>query len=379
MRLYKAAAILFTIFVWNVCPSSAAGTLPHDLFSSDILGDIATVLKCEEQLDTLADGIYIGKLTHDGKPLTVVKTDGVVCHIGYAVFPAEVRQTLPSPVYNVLERSALVDGLRIKRKRTVAQEFEEEGVTFGKGKLRSLPDLYKRPELAFSLENRNGRVYHATWKDNDDVVCEIDIPYSYEFINGTDMDENERRLVDALEKLVKHSFDSDTLTVVDVDKDRLIPYFDYYILPGKSYYFDGFNSNRYYEMTDSVSFRPIYTPEYPRESLANVCTSAEIPNNLTVELKVVRYGFNASKVEVPLTSLVEYFCRKGCQPFFGIVESNDKATVCEILFRNTDEGYCHIAKLTAPADAIAAKEGKYTARLNSFIPISKIESLFADK
>lgn len=378
MRLHRVALILSTVIILNVLPSARTGAYYRDLFCSDILGNIATVLECREQLDTLPDGIYIGRLTHADKPLTVVKRDSIIRHIGYTIFPAELRQSMPSSFYNVLERNALVKGLRIKRARTVEEEFAHQGVVFSKGKLQDLPDLYGQPDISFTLENRNGKVYHAKWTDTVNTICEIDMPYTYEFLNGTDMDENDRRLTDDLSMLARYHFAGDSTMAVDVDVESIVPYYitNYYVLPGKSYYFDGLNSNRYYEQDDSAMFRPVYSPEYPRESLANVCTATEVPNNLTVELKVIKYGFKTSNIEVPLTSMVDYFRRNGCEVFFGIIESGEKATLCEVIFRNTDEGYCHIVKMTVPADAIGTKDGKYTARLNGYIPISKIESLF---
>lgn len=361
--------------------SSATEAYSRDLFSSDILGEIATALDSRSQLDTLPDGIHIGTLFHAGKPLTIVKRDSTVRHIGYAIFSAELRQATPSPFYNVLERNALIKGLQIKRDKTVDEEFADQGVVFSKGKLQTLPDLYGKSDIAFTLENRNGKAYHAIWTDKDKTICEIEMPYTFKFLNGTDMDENERRLTDDLMMLTQYHFDSDSLEAVDIDKERLVPHLlnEHYILPGESYYFDTLNSNRYYEQVDSSFFRPVYSPEYPIESLANICTSTEVPNNLTVELKVIKYGFKTSIIEVPLSSLINYFRRNDCQAFFGIIKSNEQEFVCEIIFRNADEGYCHIVKMTVPIDAIGTKDGRYIARLNSYIPISKIENLFYEK
>ncbi len=46
--------------------------------------------------------------------------------------------------------------------------------------------------------------------------------------------------------------------------------------------------------------------------------------------------------------------------------------------RNAPEGYCHIIKITAPVSSIGNEDGEFKARMNPFIPISKISSLFDD-
>lgn len=368
--------------IWNVCPPAAADTHSHELFSADVLGDIAAALGNRDTLDSIPDGIYIGTFTSRGKPLSVIKADSMVCHIGYSIFTEDMRKELPSPFYDVLERNALIKDIPgMKRQRTVDQEFEERGVVFRKGSLKMLPSLFGRPEIKFNLYNYDGKKYHAIWADSDRVVCEIEMPYTYEFLKGTEMDENERRLVDGLSRLRPYAFANDSLAAADVDNCSVLPYHtsNLYILPGESYYLEGLNANRFYQMSDSGALYPVYAPEFPIESLSNLCTAAEVPNKISVEVKVVKYGFKKAFVEVPLTSMVDYFRKSGTTPFFGIIETGPDATVCEVVFRNTAEGYCHILKMTAPAETIGKREGKFTARLNSFIPISKIENLFDDK
>ena len=163
-----------------------------------------------------------------------------------------------------------------------------------------------------------------------------------------------------------------------VTRDDLVSLFPtgYYLLPGDVYYFDSFNSNRYYTKVDSVSFAPIYDERFPIESMANVATSMEVPNDLTASVKIVRYNYNNTTLDMPLSALVKYCLDNGCNPYFGVIGRYDDRIEFEVLMRNDREGYCHLIKLVAntPED----KPFFLTARMNPYIPISKIQSLFAD-
>lgn len=378
-RMSNLALMFTALILMAVCLPLQASARPADLFRSDILARMASAMKIENTLSEMPDGISVAELEYNGRPLSVVKQDGVIRHIGFSVFPAPMRRQAHSPFYDVIERYALIDALPIEKKKTVDRELFEEGVHFSKGSIQKLPALFGNEKVEFSLTNNNGKEYHAVWTENGRQICEVTLPYTYEFLHGTTMDENERRLIEDFKTLSATSFEN--YSSADVERSSLITYFptNYYIKPGQSYYFDSFNTNRYYMMPDSLSFAPIYDAEYPRESLANVCTSLEVPNNLKLSIKLVQYNYKSTTVEMPLSSVVDYFLREGCTPFFGIIESTEKQTVCELLLRNEDEGYCHILKITAPAEAIAEHEGTYTARMNSYIPISKISSLFDEQ
>lgn len=372
----KASLIIAAILLTIACLPSGAATQPTGRFSSDLLASMADAMKMNTQISAFPDGIHVAALSYAGKPVTVVVKDGEVTHIGYSIFDEGLRTDAPSPFYDVLERYALIEKLPMQRIKTVDRELFEEGVHFSTGNLAMLPRFFGDQNVEFSLSNENGKKYIATWAKNGNTKCSVTLPYTYEFLHGTTMEENERRLIDDLNRLSASG--TAEFSFSQPDESRLVTLFpsNYYILPGESYYFDNFNGNRYYSRTDSVTFEPIFRDDYPRESLANVCTSLEAPHNIRLSLKLVQYGYKTTTVDVPLAGLVDYFLSAGCTPFFGIIEHNDKQTVCELLMRNFDEGYCHILKITAPTPDIGLSDASFSARMNSYIPISKLSSLF---
>lgn len=375
--IYRKASLVITAILLSVaCLPSWADTHTAGRFRSDILASMAGAMKMNTQISSLPDGIHVATLSYAGKPVTVTVDNGEVSHIGYSIFDADLRAAAPSPFYDVVERYALLESLPLERIKTVERELFEEGVHFSTGNLKMLPSLYGNKSIEFSLSNENGKKYVASWVKGGSPVCSVSLPYTYEFLHGTTMEENERRLIDDLTRMSASEFNNFAFEQPEVES--MVTFFpsNYYILPGESYYFDNFNGNRYYTRSDSVTYKPIFDNTYPRETLANVCTALETPHNLRLNLKLVQYGYKTSTVNLPLAALVDYFDRTGCTPFFGIIEHDDNKTVCELLARNIDEGYCHILKITVPTEDIGLSDATFTARMNSYIPISKLTSLF---
>ncbi len=351
-----------------------------DGYSAALLADMAGAMKMQKAIEALPEGTHVEAISYRGKPVTVVVSNNRVSHIGYSIFPAEQRLGAPSPFYDFAERYALIADLPLKRDKTLEREFFEEGIHFDAGSIASLPSLYKADGVEFSLANEDGKKYRAQWSRGGSPVCEIEVPFTYSLLHGTTMEENEGYLIaDLLEVSAIHP-DSLPFARTEPVREQLVATFpySYYVLPGEAYYFDNLNSNRYYTKADSTTFAPILDERYLPESLANIATSMEVPNDLMMDLKVVQYNYRTTNVSLPLSGFVNYCINHGCTPFFGVMEDKGDLIDLMLIMRNADEGYCHLVKLTTSKPAYGEKWDKLTARLNPYIPISKITALFAD-
>lgn len=372
----RIAGICLLLAATTVTTATAA-----DGFRAALLSDMATAMNMRQQIEALDEGQHVGTLSYKGHPVTVVVKDNHVVHIGYSVFTAEHRKNAGSPFFDVVERYALLEKLPLKRDKSIERELFEEGIHIDTGSLSMLPSFYAATDIEFSLANEDGKKYRASWQKGGKTICEIELPFTYSLLHGTTMEENENMLVS---ELLEHSgpiTDSSVFIKAEIKRDGLVTYFpySYYILPGESYYFDSLNANRYYTKADSTTFAPIYDPEYPQESMANVTTSLEVPNSLMLEVKVIQYNYRSTTVTLPLSAFVKYCFDNGCTPFFGIIERNSDKIICQLIMRNENEGYCHLMKLNVDATVAGGTDGKITARLNPYIPISKISDLFADR
>ncbi len=369
-------AIATTIVICCFALSSGAA----DGFRSVLLSDMAVAMKMRPRMLAMKNGTHVGELTYAGLPITVVVKDGTITHIGFSIFTSDHRQYAYSPFFDAIERFCLIPKLPMKRDKNMDRELFEEGIHIDAGSLSMLPELYNKPDVEFSLYNEDGKKYHAVWSRDNNTLADITMPFTYGLLHGTSMEENENILISDLMNAATKEPDNSIFAPVKVNRDELITYFpySYYILPGEAYYFDNLNSNMYYTIADSTDFAPIFDVNYPLESLANVTTSLEVPNDIMLKIKVIQYNYRNTTVDLPLAHFVKYCLDNGCTPFFGVLSNTTDKTVCQIIMRNIDEGYCHLLKIESGNIADESIRTTISARMNPYIPISKISALFAD-
>lgn len=342
-------------------------------YRTDLLERMASVMQLTSRLDTLRNGMYTHQIFYKGKPLTVIVRDNRIEHIGYALFTSYQRSCERFPVYNFLERYFLEIDLPLKREKTVTRKIAEDNVSLEKGTFSFFQTLWQDTTYNIRIENRNGERYIVSWHKEDTVYCSINFPIDFDLLNGSGMLENEMRIeADLLNaSLVK-------VNPVRVNRDELLPAWqsNYFILPGESYYTDELNTNRYYELDTEGSFRLVYNPKYPLESLANLLTSSEIDNQFVVDIHLKKYGYREKRMSIPLNCWTGYCMKNGCKPFFGVIEYDGNRAVCELIMRNADLGYNHVMKIVFDVSRLESKKGSFEARLNCYVPCSKIKYLF---
>lgn len=349
----------------------------HNRYQSDLLSHMAEALQMRSVLDTLTNGVYLAQHQYKSLPLNIIINEGEVEHIGYAIFPAEMRKANPSPVYNFLERYALQASLPLRRTKTVDRQLYEDDVTFTVGSISILPTLWGKDNVEFSLENLQQRICKATWSQNGKVICSVCFPVSYNLYHGTDLVENQRRLIEDLRRASVSVLDVEKSVPVEQLAKILEP--DYFLQKGDSLYISSLNSDTYYVKGNDDEFRLLFSDKHPVESFANLLTTNSISNDIHATIKLVLYDFKSETIDVPLVNMLSYFKKKGCKAYFGIIQSEREQHTAELLLLNRDEGYCHTLKLNFSTSNVASRSGTISGRMNCYVPISKIKFLFEEK
>lgn len=346
-------------------------------YQSDLLAQMAESLQMKAVLDTMSDGSYIAQSKYKSHPLTVIVNHGEVEHIGYSVFTAEMRDGMPSPIYNFLERYALQADLPLKRIKTVERQLFEDDVTFTTGTIRTLASVWGQNGIGFTLENRQDKMCRATWTKDGKAYCSVCFPVNYNLYHGTDLVENQRRLVDDL----RHVSDAKIGTAKELSKEQLTKLFEpnYFVLKNDSFYVASLNSNNYYVQEYDEQYKLLFSDRYPIESFANLLTTNSIDNEIQAQIKLVMYDFKSEVIKIPLVNFLHYFMQKGCQAYFGVIDRKDDDYTAELLMLKRDEGYCHSIKLTFNTGNVSSRSGIVTGRMNCYIPISKVKFLFEEK
>lgn len=138
------------------------------------------------------------------------------------------------------------------------------------------------------------------------------------------------------------------------------------------------NNDRYYFGNDST-YKLVYNPLYPVESLSNLLTTGEIPNSFTAHIRMRGYNPQISEFTVPLNSLINHFIKEGCTPYFGlkgVYPSRDRITAL-LEMVNHKCGYEHMMSITFDTNTLPKRNGVINIKLTPFLPLNDIKNLFA--
>ena len=414
MTFRHLTSILFAS-LWTLSGSTAIASSLD--FATDQLGNMAKIIGIDASNAPADDADTTIILTYKTLPVRVDINGGEVSHIGYSIFDDALRGGPNDVVFDFLERYALAADMPLKRDKSVNAMLAEDQMTFEGGDFSRLKRM-KTDGYSISVNNLNGRQYRVSWNTPDEQTeYAVSFPISYDLLHGTGMVENERRLLDGLTSHINNTDNS-----VSVTRPELLATWklNYYILPGNSYYTDALTTNKYYRfvISDTISagktadliesvkamakaasrsektadnkpklpkaqkqsgFELIYNPSvYPIESMANLLTTGEIDNDFILDIKHIGYDFNYQNISVPLNQAIDYFIKKNCEVFFGVSQQKGDTYTCVVIFRNIPEGYCHTMRVTIDSNDLEPRTGRFPARLTSYIPISKISSLFGE-
>lgn len=347
-------------------------------YATDLLGKMAAAMNVTQELDTLGDGCYYRGFTYNGRPVSVEVRQGNVTHIGYSLFSKGQKDFLQSPVCNFLERYSLEITLPMQHKKGVVNQLEEDGIFFRRGSFSLFRQIEQDTTYAVGIENLNDKRYTVSWSKDGAEFLSINLPIEYDLLAGCDMIEREKRLTEGVQNTPQKC----QWPTAPVDSAALQQSWQgkYYILKGEIYYLPQLNSNRYYvkeQEEESVSYQLLYDTDFVAESLANLFTTVEIPNDYTMELRIRKYGFKTDTIHVALNQWTMYCLNEGCVPYFG-VEENAKEVVCEIVMLNKAMGYCHLVRAVVDSEDMGERNGVIKARVVTYIPVSRIKYLFEE-
>lgn len=372
------------MLVW-IASADAVSAYSKNRYSTLRLKKIAKQLQIQEKLDTLTTGIYPDFCQYQGHPVTVIVCNDEVEHIGYTVFSQQQRHSLPSPVYNFLERYALEMELPRNDTFTIAERMKMDQVTFTQGCLNTLPTLATDTTWQIAITHHDERAYTVEWNRDTCVVCSVFFPSNYELMHGSTLIENENRLRKAIEncKYVKQL--PLQVSFKDLEKVESEQGY-YYVLKNGFNQIPVMSNNRYYQVrtnqtTGKDSLSLLCSPEYPVESVANLFSSLELENDYEVEVKLLKYNFQNEQFRVPLKNLISFFLSEKCRPYFGLIhldpQTKDLEAVLEM--RNHEEAYEHVMKIRMDTSTLSERKGIIQVILTGYVLTHHIKDLYYDK
>lgn len=382
-NISQKTLLLLLLLIGGVAMSLSAGTVNGERrYYSRQLFTMARTMGIASLCDNLGEGTHYKITTYNKLPLTIIVSNGEVCHIGYSVFTPMQRKALPTEPLNFIERYALLLDVPTRRLRTLQQQLEEDKVMFTKGSFKTLPTFINDTTFSISLQNESSKCHVLTWNKDGETVCQVFFPLQYELLAGMPLEEIEQGVKRRIMRTAIPQ--ADTLQLLE--DSTLLPSLtkEYYLRRGDSYYFAELNSNKYYEKVAQKEvhrslYRLLFNHRYRRESLANILTTTDVPNNYRLKVKQRTYNYTDSIFEVPLTQWISFCINEGCTPYFALISEDGNTADCELVMNNWQLGYNHVMRLKVDISDMDSRSGLITARLNAYIPTHNIKYLFKEQ
>lgn len=328
-------------------------------------------LPCQEN-----DGLFYKALHYQGYPVTVIVRNGEVTHIGYSLFTPTQRRYLSELQCNFIERMALTADIPDFYGVPISQYLYDEKVEFWEGGFSDLKVI--AADTTFIVQNtlNEGKIHIVSFYSSNKQrrLLTLTYPTNYHLISGLDVTEAENALYADINRVCVEK------TAQLEPADSMIEPLggsSLWYLKGDSSFLVELNSNRYYE-EEQGAFTLLYSADFPMETMANLVSGLELDNSFVLDVKLVKYGYQKEQFQIPLRRWVAFCLQTGCKPFFGAERMDDNQIRGELLMRNEELGYCHVMKMTFNPSILGEKTGTIQARLNSYVPISNIKTLFQE-
>jgi hypothetical protein len=302
-----------------------------------------------------------------GKTLTIrANRYGEIDHIGLALFPKEMKDLTPSPVYDFLERDLLERHLS-NLDGELKHKLQSEHLTFVVGNANTAFSFNGSEN--FSEERVDLKKYRATWTRNGREVLKISFDMDIEMLTGCNAIELEEVF---LRRLKRHQL-IDTSNDIDIlpEKGKA------YVAKGDSFLIKEMRNDLFFEK-DNSGWHLSDNADVPSKTLPNMMLSTQFRGNPTLQLTIDKYGYETDKATVPYKHLLNMAIEDGCTPYFGIKErKEDGAYTGTLMLVNRRGGYVHMLTTVVPVETLNNKgTGSITGRLYVYIPMHNVSDKF---
>lgn len=254
--------------------------------------------------------------------------------------------------------------------------MREEKIALLEGNLSELKNLCSDTTVTMELTLVDGKRYALSFVRDGQRRVTLSYPADYQLILGVTLMEMEDRLHD---NIVRMPMPEIHPASVDMSQLQQIGNSPIYLKEGNSYMLPELNNNRYYVRELDSTFGLLYSEDMPVETMANLITGTDIATDLDINIQLVKYGYRTETFTVPLGLWVAYCIAEGCTPYFGVIRNEPEQVVCEVVMHNEAMGYAHVMKITFNPAILGARKGTITSRLNSYVPLSNLKSIFNEK
>ena len=304
-------------------------------------------------------------------------------HIGYQLFPDEMKQISKSPILPFLERYFLQ--LRIPPAgKTAAIMMQEDGFVFEKGSLKTLEQLRESDTFDYGYELR---CYRASWSRDGKDILAVSFPKQHELLVGTNKIESEQLLESDIRSTpIPEGYRKSELPFKKKDLQPTTPPSEFFVFNGNPYLNKLISSDIYLKEQDR-ELKLVVDVANPAESAVNLLLCRYASGDYTLHIDQTLYGYKRKLFDVPLLQWLTFCQQNGCELYCGIEEianaksskhaNDDMAVIASVFAVNQAEGYTHVLFVEIPFSVIENQQGIIPARMDCFVSTHNVSGLFA--
>ncbi len=315
------------------------------------------------QTDTLQCGEVTISYNHLKHTLRIAVNDqGAICHIGLQLFSDELRQQVPSPIYDFLERD-LLERLLVGYDEQLRHQLHYEHLSFIKGSARTALTLDGTEE--FRQERVDFRKYRTKWIRNGSVVFDLVFDMDVQLLSGCNALELEQRYLSRLRRF--NPFPAALSANMPDEGDR-------WVEGGDSLFIKEMSNAVYFERT-ADGWHLVDDDQRPTQTLANMLLSPAFERPVKLRLTVKRYTYEDEQLQLPYAAWLQMAVAEGCEPYFGIKYKTAAHYEGTVILANRLEGYAHLLSLAVPQQALySGTNVEVEGRLYLYIPLHNVAS-----
>jgi len=303
-------------------------------------------------------------------------------HIGVSLFSTETKDKFNRPVCNFIERMMLElvlqkSSVEVKSKLLEYKiGLELNGVEYGKGSFSSLNQVLDNIKSSTRFGLQKDSIYRAVWEIGNNNRVKMSFPASRELIFGTDKKESDESFGELFtNEDCRKSSDTHAIAVVSGDQLTPIQGTDLLLRKGTVFMINQINSDTYYQRSNNL-YQPVFSSDYPTESLANLFITKQISNSLTLRITHRMYGGVTPEFTIPLDRFICLF-DKEFSTYCVLHRLNSGNVQISVVLHNRDFNYVHLLRVKTTEKQLFSKNGILTADFYTNIPLHNLKSLFS--
>jgi len=303
-------------------------------------------------------------------------------HLGVSLFSPETKDIINRPVCNFIERMMLELVLQkspaeVKSKlREYKISLKLNGVEYGKGSFTSLNQILDNSQFPTRFGIQKDSIYRAVWAFGNNNRVKMSFPASRELIFGMDKKESDENFSELFaNEDCRMLSDANTTEVVSGDQLTPIQGTDLYLHKGTIFMINQINSDTYYQRSDNL-YQPVFSSDYPTESLANLFITKQINNSLTLRITHRMYGGVTPEFTIPLNRFICLF-DKEFSTYCVLHQLNSGNVQISVVLHNRDYNYVHLLRVKTTKKQLFSKNGILTADFYTNIPLHNLKNLFS--